>query len=372
MMPAAPPAMMPMPAGYPPAAAYAPGYYPLAQPPKKKSKVGLVVLLVLVPLIVLFLIIFVQALSEVMRESGNEASPAPTAPASFPGQDGDPVDGPDPVEDEWVNEDYQIPPFNANPPELPWPDTYGEAADWLNANVFYSYASGAPVRCDLNMVDPSTASKEQMSAYTNEIVVCLMRVWGPELEAAGFDASTPKVYVYSGSGQSACGKLSPGNAFYCPADQQIYYALDIADEFPALKHEAVLTVQVIAHEFAHGIQGKTGVLAGQRVWEQYFEEQKDMAAAMASSRSLEMQADCWAGQFYGSVEKYLNLGPDATFALFDLMIELGDDTITGDPNFVGDHGRGHNRQAWFINGISNRPISTCNTFRDDIPAEDLA
>jgi len=358
-------------AGYAPAAAFAPGYYP----PKKKriSLVTLLVWLVVVPAVVIFLIIFFQALSEVISESDN-AAPAPSAPATFTAGPGD-GDSPEPDDwgdDGWANDNYQVPPYDAKPPKLPWPDTYGEADDWLVSNSIYSTSVKRPVRCELKQINPSKSSKDAMSKYLNDMVPCLMRVWGPELEAAGYKAVTPKVHVYSGSGQSACGKLSPGNAFYCPADQQIYYALDMADEFPGYKNEPLVPLQVVAHEFGHGLQGRTGILAAEDAYLDYFEDRGDKWSAKAIERRLEMQADCFAGLFVGSVDKSLQIGPEGMYTLFDFMVELGDDTITGDSNYVGDHGHGVNRQAWFMKGVSKPQVSVCNTFLENIPEQELA
>jgi len=318
--------------------------------------------------VVIVAIIFLQALFEVISESEDTTPSAPPTYSAPPDDDW----GDDPVYDgSFANDNYRVPPYDPRPPELPWPDTFRQADDWLVSNSFYSKSVKRPVRCELNPVDPSSSSKDKMSKYLNDMVPCLMRVWGPELEAAGFPAVTPKVHVYAGTGQSACGKLTPGNAFYCPADQQIYYALDMADEFPAYKHKVYVPLEVVAHEFGHALQGRTGILAAEDVYLGYYDDNRDKYAAKAIERRLEMQADCFAGLFIGSVEESLQLGPKDMAMLFDFMVELGDDTITGDRDYVGDHGRGVNRQAWFKKGVSNRTISTCNTFLEDIPEKEL-
>jgi len=143
----------------------------------------------------------------------------------------------------------------------------------------------------------------------------------------------------------------------------------MADEFPKMKHEVFLPVQVIAHEYAHSIQGQTGIIISNSAWRQYFRDNDDEYAARAINRQLEVQADCWAGQFVRAVDGSIGLGPEGMFMLFDLMIELGDDTLTGDPTFVGTHGQGASRQAWFIIGLEHAPISACNSFAPDVPED---
>jgi len=204
MMPGQPPtASLQRPAGYgyPPATNYAPGYYPPV-PPKKSgpSKTALLIGLVLVPLVIITLIVIVKAFTGVVDPPPIDVTPtAPTTTSAT--TPGDPGTTAGPGGGGYMNDDYVVPDPDPNPPDLPAPQTYGEAADMMTKNVFYNGTAPSPVRCDVNPVDPSTASKEQMSKYLNEIVVCLMRVWGPELTDAGFNANRPTAYVYTGEGQ---------------------------------------------------------------------------------------------------------------------------------------------------------------------------
>ena len=355
--------------GYPPAAGYAPGYYaPAPQPAKSGMSKSTMMLIgfVLVPLVIITLIVLIKAFSTPVTPPVDvPPTPRPTSTSTTGGPGTADPGG------QYKNDDYQIPEPDPNPPKLPMPETYGEAASWLENNPIYDGQVPAPVRCELTMVPP-TASKGELSRYLNEVSACLMRVWGNELNAAGFNATRPTVHVYSGSGQSACGKLSPGNAYYCSADQQIYYAQDIYSLMPQYKNETILPLEVVAHEFGHGIQGMTGIFYSEGAWEQRFEEDGNKDASLEIARRLEFQADCFAGQFIGAVSQSIGLTDAQYETLLGIGIALGDDTLTGDPNFVGDHGRGYNRQAWLVTGTKNGPIGTCNSFDPNIPAKDLA
>jgi len=358
-------------ASYAPAAGYAPGYYPPApQPPKSGMSRSTMMLIgfVLVPLVIITLIVLVKAFSTPVVTPPIDVTPTrPSTSATTPG--GGETTAPPGAE--YKNDDYQVPEPDPNPPKLPMPDTYGEANDWLENNAIYNGQVPSPVRCEVTQVPP-TASKGELSKYLNEVSACLMRVWANELNAAGFNATRPTVHVYSGSGQSACGKLSPGNAYYCSADQQIYYAQDIYTLMPQFKNDTILPLEVIAHEFGHGIQGMTGILRSEGAWEYQYEEDGNKDAAMKISRRLEFQADCFAGPFIGAVSQSIGLTEEQYQTLLGIGIALGDDTLTGDPNFVGDHGRGYNRQAWMMTGYKNGPLGTCNSFDPTIPSEDLA
>ena len=70
------------------------------------------------------------------------------------------IDGPSPqtTPGEYQNESYQVPPIDTNPPELPMPQTYGEATDWMVNNAIYSSEIAVPVRCEAQPIDLANAS----------------------------------------------------------------------------------------------------------------------------------------------------------------------------------------------------------------------
>jgi len=352
--------------GYPPATNYAPGYYPQPAPRTGMSHGSrLLLFLVLMPLS-LFLVILVVKILSTIGEVAPTPSPQPTMTTTTSPA---PTDTTSPVQPgNYKNDDYVVPEPDPFPPDLPAPDDFDEATLWMQNNIIYSSQVPSPVRCELDSVDPSTASKAQMQTYLDGIVGCLMRVWAPELQAAGFNASTPSVVVYSGSGQSACGKLSKQNAFYCAGDQQIYYSMDLPSLLPKYKHDPILPFQIMAHEFGHAIQAQTGILWAESAWQQSYTDDNDKASAMQISRRTEMQADCFAGQFLSAVQQSTNISPDEHQVLLAIMLQLGDDSVTGITGYSGDHGLGANRQYWFGIGLSTATMGACNTYATDVPA----
>jgi len=318
---------------------------------------------VLVPLVIILLIVLVKAFSMPAITPPVDVTPTSTTPTTTTGTT-------DPGGGEYQNDDYQVPDPDPNPPRLPAPETYGEAEDWMQNNAFYSGRVPSPVRCEVDAVPP-TAAKAQLSKYLNQITGCLMRVWANELNGAGYHATRPTVHVYSEGAQSACGKLSSGNAYFCSADQQIYYAQDFYTRMPQFKDEWIMPMSTVAHEFGHGLQGMTGVLYSEAGWEQRLEEDGDVDGSLELSRRLEFQADCYAGVFIGAVSQSIGVTDEIYQVLLEIMIAKGDDTQTGDPEYVGGHGRGYNRQAWLVKGTKSSAIGTCNSFADGIPPEDL-
>lgn len=260
----------------------------------------------------------------------------------------------------YLNDNYQVPAVSANPPALPEPQTYSEARQWITANKIYQQTVAKPVRCEMTDIDLSTASRAQLQAHLNELTGCLMRVWGPTLQDAGFIPVRPSVTIYSGSVTTKCGKLPSENAVYCGADQQIYYAANLPNLVPAsLANSKFITESIIAHEFGHAIQARTGILISEQALE---DQQSTKAAKYNLSRRTELQADCFAGEFVSSIAQSTGMNSTDLGNIGKLFYSFGDDQLTGDPTYVGNHGRGANRQAWMRAGMSNAVLTTCNTF----------
>lgn len=264
---------------------------------------------------------------------------------------------------EYQNESYQVPPIDTNPPELPMPQTYGEATAWMVDNAIYSSDVAVPVRCDAAPIDLSNASLSTLQDHMNELTACLMRVFGPAVEQAGYVTVRPSVTIYTREVQTRCGSMPRQNASYCAADQQIYYAADLPDIIPSRLQDSPYVVEsVIAHEFGHAIQGRTGILISEAAWEQNSGE----ADANEFSRRLEVQADCWSGQFINSVKMSVGLDDNDVQQLSLLFYSIGDDQLSGDPNIEGNHGHGDSRRDWFLEGTVTTSMGACNTF--DAPA----
>src|SRR5688572_17064626 len=104
----------------------------------------------------------------------------------------------------------------------------------------------------------------------------------------------PKLVLFSGSVQSACGIAGAAvGPFYCPGDRKLYLDLsffrDLRDRFGAPGDFA--QAYVIAHEVGHHVQTLLGVtekVAASRT-------RGSRAEANALSVRQELQADCFAG-----------------------------------------------------------------------------
>lgn len=259
----------------------------------------------------------------------------------------------------YQNEDYTPPPANLNPPPLPQPENYQQATAYLERNALYQQTVPTPVRCDLASINLTTASRSRLENHLTDLMGCLMRVWVTPVQQAGYQLPRPSVTVFDGSITTACGKAASHNAFYCAADQQVYYASDLPEVIPANLRSARFVVEsVLAHEFGHAVQGRSGILISSMAWQQ----KEGQEAGKTYSRRLETQADCFAGQFLSSISASTSMTQNDLSNLSDLFYSIGDDLLTGKPNYNGEHGLGTNRRYWSQRGLADSSISTCNTF----------
>lgn len=272
--------------------------------------------------------------------------------------DGDVPDG-NRSQEHYQNETYQVPPADPNPPDLPMPETYEEAEQLMVANPIYDQHALSPVSCEISSIDLSSASPNQIEQHLNDYTACLMQVFSAAIENAGFTAVRPTVTVYDGPVYTACGKMPEYNAAYCGADQQVYYAKNLPDIFPAeYQHVPFVAESILAHEFSHAIQGRTGILISERAYESQMSESN----ALELSRRTEVQADCWAGQFNMSIQDSVGLSQRDQDKLSVFFAALGDDALTGNPFTEGNHGLGSSRQSWYLTGNRNTNMGACNTF----------
>ena len=72
---------------------------------------------------------------------------------------------------------------------------------------------------------------------------------------------------------------------YCGADQQVYYSRLIASRAPILAQNPWAADLVIAHEFGHALQGRTGILGGDLLLENGAPDQERPAADQPAGRN---------------------------------------------------------------------------------------
>ena len=195
-------------------------------------------------------------------------------------------------------------------------------------------------------------------------------VWGAYFQRNGQRYPAPKLDIYRGRLQTACGLGEAAmGPFYCPGDRKVYIDLafydTLRDRLGAPGDFA--QAYVIAHEVGHHLQNLMGTSA-----------RLDAARGRVSEREmnamsvrLELQADCYAGVWaalsqrakgwleQGDIEEGLNAAA-----------QIGDDTLqrrargTVVPESF-THGSSAQRVRWFKRGLGGAELNACDTFSTD-------
>ncbi|MGI8457273.1 MAG: neutral zinc metallopeptidase [Propionibacteriaceae bacterium] len=257
----------------------------------------------------------------------------------------------------YQNDNYQVPPPDTDPPPLPYAQSQDEVAAYLQTNPFYDQSTPIPVRCDLKPINLTTASDSALKTHFSTLMGCLLRVWEPPISDAGWQIVRPTVTIYGESVNTKCGN-SGVNAFYCAADQQVYYSNLLVQAIPAVTAANRGGDIVVAHEFGHALQARTGILITAHLATRNGSE----ADQLLASRRLEAQADCFSGMFIRAVSRSLGIQQSDVPSIENTFRAIGDDTLSGKANVEGDHGLARSRLYWGQEGLGHSTVSSCNTF----------
>jgi predicted metalloprotease len=243
-------------------------------------------------------------------------------------------------------------PVDPNPAAPPQPQTYADLDLYLLDNPLYDQTL-ASVPCVVGSVDLVTGSTSEISAYLTSVVACLMDAWDDAVYAAGYELPRPSITVYNNPNfMTRCGEAPLENAFYCAADQQLYYSADLVNLLPELSDKRYVAEAIIAHEFGHAVQARSGITGSD---DYYYSSAATEDEANEWSRRQEQQADCFAGLFLRAIADSAGLTNDDRSTAEAVFYALGDPP-------GGDHGLPANRATWFDTGVANTVVGACNTF----------
>lgn len=212
---------------------------------------------------------------------------------------------------------------------------------------------------------PLSEEDKEMGDFAATVLADTEDVWHKIFEENGMTYVEPKMVLFRGSVQTACGGASSASGpFYCPGDQKVYMDLDFFDELKTrfgAKGGDYAIAYVIAHEVGHHVQTLLGTSGKVR------ELQQNLSKAEANklSVSLELQADFYAGLWTHYNQKYLEEG-DIEEALSAAQA-VGDDAIQKkmQGHVVPDsftHGTSEQRVKWFGKGFKSGDIRQGDTF----------
>ena len=214
---------------------------------------------------------------------------------------------------------------------------------------------------------PSTENTENRE-FVSAILGETEDVWGAIFQASGETYEQPKLILFAGRVQTACGGASSASGpFYCPGDHQVYLDTSFFEEMRAQLGGGgdFAEAYVIAHEVGHHVQTLTGVSA-------------KVNDARRSGRNVEgdggllvrqeLQADCYAGLWaYHAQQRHQWLEAGDIEEALSTASAIGDDRLQkqSQGEVVPDaftHGTAEQRVRWFKRGFESGDVGRCDTF----------
>ncbi|MRX38136.1 metalloprotease [Flavobacterium sp. LC2016-23] len=214
---------------------------------------------------------------------------------------------------------------------------------------------------------PLSKEDEEMGHFVRSVLAKTEDTWTKKFEEHGITYKKPKLVLFKGSEQTACGGASSASGpFYCPGDQKVYMDLGFFEELKnkfGAKGGDFAIAYVIAHEIGHHVQTLLGTSEKMR----QDQEGKSEAEANKLSVALELQADFYAGVWAHDNQQYIESG-DIEEAL-SAANAVGDDAIQSKMSgqVVPDsftHGTSEQRMYWFKKGFSTGDIKQGTTFEE--------
>jgi predicted metalloprotease len=212
-----------------------------------------------------------------------------------------------------------------------------------------------------------SAEEAQMREFVAVVLADTEETWGTLFRQAGGVYEEPRLVLFSGAVESACGFAQAAvGPFYCPGDKRVYIDLsffhDLRDRFAAPGDFA--QAYVIAHEVGHHVQTLLGISAQNMA----ARRRASQVEANALSVRQELQADCFAGIWAHNADRYRQLleegdieeGLNAASAIGDDRLQQQAQGYVAPESFT--HGSSEQRVRWFSRGYQSGNVNDCDTF----------
>ena len=208
---------------------------------------------------------------------------------------------------------------------------------------------------------------DRMAAFVSTVLADTEDVWTTVFTQAGGTYKAPRLVLFRGATQTACGQGQAAmGPFYCPSDQKVYIDLDF---YETLKKRLgapgeFAQAYVIAHEVGHHVQNLLGISTK-------VDQMRGRVSKIeynALSVRQELQADCFAGvwAYHANNARQILEGGDIESAM-NAAAKIGDDALQRSSGGAVmpesfTHGTSAQRQRWFKTGITSGSIKSCDTF----------
>ncbi len=222
------------------------------------------------------------------------------------------------------------------------------------------------VATEQNLNQKDFEGEDSYEVFASIVLGSTNDMWSKIFAQNNLEYNSPKLVLFRGSTQSACGGASSDvGPHYCPLDETIYLDETFFDELQTrfgAEGGDVAEAYVLAHEVGHHAQNEFNI--------------SDQVDGYASSNpeeinslsiKLELQADCFAGLWAYSIKDLGVFLPGEIREAIDAAAAVGDDrvqaSITGRINPESwTHGSSADRVNWFNRGFETGSLAECNTF----------
>jgi predicted metalloprotease len=217
----------------------------------------------------------------------------------------------------------------------------------LTANKLYRGGELQPGECPEREVKPNHVPSAKR--YLRAVVACLNTSWGAYFKQAGLPFAKPRIGFITKPRRYCGDKWGEASGMYCDSERRFVVLLnDDLLEDPS----DLFLFNLAAHEYGHHIQQLTGMA---RAFNRY--PYKGKRELNEQIRRNELQAECLAGVFMGSVWKSLDRTQEDWEILLDLKRDGGDEQSK-----ERDHGKGRTIAAWLDKGFRAISPAACNTW----------
>lgn len=209
--------------------------------------------------------------------------------------------------------------------------------------------------------------EDQLAEFTSVVLADTEDTWNVLFRQMGRTYKEPKLVLFTGAVQSACGYAQAAvGPFYCPGDQKVYIDLSFYNDLK-VRHQApgdFAQAYVIAHEIGHHVQTLLGI--SQQV--QAAKRRMNQVQANQLSVRQELQADCLAGVWANHAQRTRQILEEGDIEeALNAASSIGDDRLQQQARgYVSPdsftHGSSEQRVRWFTQGIKTGDIKQCNTF----------
>lgn len=218
---------------------------------------------------------------------------------------------------------------------------------------------------------PTSQAQDKQKEFVSVVLADTEDTWRPVFKQLGREYREPKLVLFSGSTDSACGYASAAmGPFYCPGDQKLYIDLnfysELQNKFGAPGDFA--QAYVVAHEVGHHVQTLLGIS------DQVQRAKSGVSQTQANDIQvrMELQADCLSGVWANHAHRSRQLleqgdieeGLRAAAAIGDDTLQRKSRGYVVPESFT--HGSAKQRQTWFFRGLESGDINQCDTFSGSI------